>query len=189
MKNKSGASFYLDSDIHKSIKIKTAKEVFGRNITLGELAENYEDNSELVEGGVFGWDGKLNIRPKYQRNFIRSEDWEWKTKLIHSIVNGRPTGDMYFAMDENGSKDKVEQLDGQQRIMTVLSFINNDYKLKFKSENGSKDEWNFNELKRSYPDVAKRILEYTPHIYVCTGDFKSRQKWFETINQPNSIVQ
>lgn len=188
MKNKSSASFYLDSDKHKSIKIKTAKEVFGRDITFGELAKNYEDKSELVEGGVFGWDGKLNIRPKYQRNFIRSKDGEWKTKLIHSIVNGRPTGDMYFAMDENGSKDEVEQLDGQQRIMTVLGFINNDYKLKFKSENGSKDEWNFNELKRSYPDVAKRILDYTPHIYVCTGDFKSRQKWFETINQPNSIL-
>ena len=159
MKKNRNVSFCLDNDIHKSIKIKTAKEVFGRNITLGELAENYEDNSELVEGGVFGWGGKLNIRPKYQRNFIRKDDLNWKTKLIHSIVNGRPTGDMYFAMDENGSKDEVEQLDGQQRIMTVLGFINNEYRLTFESDNKKKVKLFCDEVKRSYPDVAKRILE------------------------------
>lgn len=39
-------------------------------ITVREVAENYVDNAEK---GVIGYNGKLNIRPKYQREFIYNE--------------------------------------------------------------------------------------------------------------------
>ena len=39
-------------------------------ITVREVAEKYVDNSEE---GVVGYGGKLNIRPKYQREFVYDE--------------------------------------------------------------------------------------------------------------------
>lgn len=39
-------------------------------ISVGEVAKNYVDNAEE---GVIGYDGKLNIRPKYQREFVYGE--------------------------------------------------------------------------------------------------------------------
>ena len=40
------------------------------NITIEEIVKNYLDNEEA---GVTGYDGKLNIRPKYQREFIYND--------------------------------------------------------------------------------------------------------------------
>ena len=39
-------------------------------ITVRELVENYSDNNE---GGVTGYNGKLDIRPPYQREFCYSD--------------------------------------------------------------------------------------------------------------------
>ena len=39
-------------------------------ITIEDIAKHYIDNAEA---GVTGYDGKLNIRPKYQREFIYNE--------------------------------------------------------------------------------------------------------------------
>lgn len=36
-------------------------------ISIREVAKNYVDNAE---DGVVGYNGKLNIRPKYQREFV-----------------------------------------------------------------------------------------------------------------------
>ena len=41
-----------------------------KEITVRELTEGYQDNSE---DGVIGFDGKLDIRPPYQREFVYNE--------------------------------------------------------------------------------------------------------------------
>ena len=41
-----------------------------QEITIRDIAENYVDNNEE---GVIGYNGKLNIRPKYQREFVYDE--------------------------------------------------------------------------------------------------------------------
>ena len=38
-----------------------------KRITIKEISKNYINNDEE---GVVGYNGKLNIRPKYQREFI-----------------------------------------------------------------------------------------------------------------------
>ena len=38
-----------------------------KEITVAELTKNYQDN---LENGVVGYDGKLDIRPPYQREFV-----------------------------------------------------------------------------------------------------------------------
>lgn len=39
-------------------------------ISIGEITEDYVDNDEE---GVIGYGGRLNIRPKYQREFVYDE--------------------------------------------------------------------------------------------------------------------
>jgi hypothetical protein len=41
-----------------------------KKIKIGEVVKNYVDN---LEGGVVGYGGRLNIRPKYQREFVYDE--------------------------------------------------------------------------------------------------------------------
>ena len=49
-----------------------------KELTIREVSKNYVDNAEE---GVLGYDGKLNIRPKYQREFV----FEFVAVQIHGI--------------------------------------------------------------------------------------------------------
>lgn len=40
-------------------------------VTIADLTKNYKDDGD---GGVFGFDGKLTIRPAFQREFVYIED-------------------------------------------------------------------------------------------------------------------
>lgn len=60
-------------------------------ITIREVAENFIDNSEE---GVVGYNGKLNIRPKYQREFVYDE--KKRSAVIDSIKKGFPLNVMYW---------------------------------------------------------------------------------------------
>ena len=63
-------------------------------VTIKELAKGYVDNGE---DGVIGFNGKLDIRPPYQREFIYGEK---DTKaVIHTILNGFPLNVMYLTMN------------------------------------------------------------------------------------------
>lgn len=49
-----------------------------KEISVRELTSGYEDNEE---SGVFSYDGKLDIRPPYQREFI------YKDKQRDAVIN------------------------------------------------------------------------------------------------------
>ena len=68
-------------------------------------------------------DGKLNLHPDYQRNFI----WSPKEQkmLIKTIDDGYPLPNFFFEEKEDGTYDMV---DGQQRAMTILKYFNNEFK-------------------------------------------------------------
>ena len=173
--------FYLITDNTEKTKIEDIN-----NITLEELAEGYVDNSETEEGGVWGWKGKLNIRPKFQRSYVVDADEKWKTELIHSVLNGLPTGVIYLGLanDKDGNSTYIN-IDGQQRLMTLLSYINNELSLKMRSDDGSYKEVVFNQLPE---DWKNRIKNYCLAIKKVTGSESSLLKWFQTINQPVCIL-
>lgn len=153
------------------------------DVTLGELAEGYVDNSENVEGGVYGWNGNLEIRPKFQRAFVVDGDIDWQSALIHSVLNKRPIGTMYFGLADNG-KNYIN-IDGQQRLMTLLSFINGDLTLKMVDTNGKIKRVNIDS--EEIPETwRRRIRQYSPSIKVCKGTEEALLEWFITINQPIS---
>lgn len=171
--------FFLDNeDKNGALVIKELK-----NVTLGELAAGYIDNSENTEGGVYGWEGKLEIRPKFQRAFVVDGNVAWQTALIHSVLNNRPIGVMYFGLADNGKK--YMNIDGQQRLMTICSFINGDLTLKMLDKNGKVKSVNFDSEEIS-DEWRSRIKQYTPSIKVCTGSEEALLEWFITINQPIS---
>ena len=56
-----------------------------KEITVRELTKGYEDNEEA---GVVGYDGKLDIRPPYQREFIYKD--KQRDAVINTIIQDFP---------------------------------------------------------------------------------------------------
>lgn len=76
-------------------------------ITIKEVADGYKNNDEE---GVVGYAGKLNIRPKFQREFVYKD--KQRDAVIETIRKNFPLNVMYWVKNENGF---FEVLDGQQR--------------------------------------------------------------------------
>jgi uncharacterized protein with ParB-like and HNH nuclease domain len=89
-----------------------------KEITIRELAEGYVDNEE---NGVFGYDGNLDIRPPYQREFVYNP--EQRDSVIEGAFNGLPLNTMYWSENEDGT---FEVMDGQQRTISICEFIKGD---------------------------------------------------------------
>ena len=76
----------------------------------------YEDPST---GKVTAWGGKLDVRPEFQREFVYGD--KEQSAVINTVMRGFPLNIMYFVDRKNG---EYEVLDGQQRIISILSLIN-----------------------------------------------------------------
>jgi uncharacterized protein with ParB-like and HNH nuclease domain len=74
-------------------------------ISVRELVKDYK-NSDVE--GVQGYGGKLDIRPKYQREFVYKE--EQRNAVIETIRKGFPLNVMYWIKN---SENSFEVLDGQ----------------------------------------------------------------------------
>ena len=80
-------------------------------ITVRELVDGYV-NSE--EEGVVAYGGKLDVRPKYQREFIYSD--RQQQAVIDTVTKGYPLNVMYWAVRSDGT---YEVIDGQQRTLSL----------------------------------------------------------------------
>lgn len=133
-----------------------------RSIAIREIFEGYKDNQEE---GVTAFNGKLNVRPPYQREFVYDD--KKRNAVIETIKKGFPLNVMYWAKNED---DSYEVLDGQQRTISFCQYLNGDF---------SVDNLYFYNL----TDVDQsKILNYEVEIYICEGNDKERLDWFETIN-------
>lgn len=131
-------------------------------ITIREIAENYIDNAE---NGVIGYNGRLNIRPKYQREFVYQE--KQRNSVIETIVKGFPLNVMYWVKNSN---DDFEVLDGQQRTISFCQYVNGDFSINSRA---------FQNLTQT---EQKQILDYKVMVYFCEGNDKEKLDWFKTIN-------
>lgn len=75
-------------------------------ITVQEVAEKYVDNAEE---GVIGYGGKLNIRPKYQREFVYDD--KKRNAVMNTIRENFPLNVMYWVKNDDGT---FEVMDGQE---------------------------------------------------------------------------
>jgi hypothetical protein len=140
------------------------------NITVKDICEGFVYN-ELEGKGLFGLSGKLTIQPEYQRNYIYA-DGKKDVAVIESILKGYPLGLIYFYKEGD---DKLEILDGQQRITSIGRFVTDKFAVK--DENGN--EQIFGNMAK---DKKARILETKLLIYECEGVESEITQWFKTIN-------
>lgn len=135
-------------------------------IFIRDVVDKYKDSAEE---GVYGYGGKLNIRPKYQREFVYKEDK--RNAVIDTVLKGFPLNTMYWMVNDDGT---YEVLDGQQRTISICQFYSGDFSIKI-----GKDSFAFNNL----TDTEKEdFLNYKLQVYFCQGNDKERLNWFQTIN-------
>jgi len=131
-------------------------------IPIRKVITDYKDSAEE---GVTAYDGKLNIRPKYQREFVYKE--KQRNAVIETIKNNFPLNVMYWMIREDGG---YEVLDGQQRTISIGQYVNGDFSL---------NDLYFHNLTKEEQD---KILNYELMIYFCEGTDKERLDWFQVIN-------
>jgi hypothetical protein len=138
--------------------------------TVAQISEGFEYNSFEAKG-LFGLSGRLTIQPEYQRNYIYA-DGKRDVAVIQSLLKGYPLGLIYFNKIHD---DRLEVLDGQQRITSFGRFVKDKFAIK--DENGN--EQNFSSLAA---DKQKLILESEILVYECEGNETEIKEWFKTIN-------
>ncbi len=148
------------------------KTTLKTEITAKDICEGFVYN-ELEGKGLFGLSGKLTIQPEYQRNyFYASDGGKREIAVIESILKGYPIGLIYF---NKVSDDKLEVLDGQQRITSFGRFVTNKFAIK--DENGNEQYFGGFAV-----DKKNKILETKLLIYECEGAESEIKEWFKTIN-------
>jgi hypothetical protein len=133
-----------------------------KEITIREVAKNYVDNAEE---GVIGYNGKLNIRPPYQREFVYDE--KKRNAVVNTIQKNFPLNVMYWVKNEDGT---FEVLDGQQRTISFCQYINSGFMIDHRAF------VNLTETER------QQILNYKLMIYFCEGTDREKLDWFRIIN-------
>ena len=147
-------------------------QITEKKIKVSDLCKNYKDDGD---GGVFGYDGKLTIRPAFQREFIYKD--KQRDAVIETVRKGFPLNVMYWSKSGN---DTYEVLDGQQRTISLGQYINGDYSIKM---NGN-DRHFFN-----LTDTEKKqILDYELTVYVCEGSEEEKLEWFRVINIAGEVL-
>jgi hypothetical protein len=131
-------------------------------IPIREVFGGYKDSAEE---GVVAYDGKLDIRPKYQREFVYKP--EQRNAVINSVRHRFPLNVMYWIENSDGN---YEMLDGQQRTLSICQYVNNEFSL---------HDLHFHNLTK---EEQEQILDYELMIYFCDGTDRERIEWFEVIN-------
>ena len=141
-----------------------------KQYTVKEVCDGFIYN-ESEGKGLFGLSGRLTIQPEYQRNYIYA-DGKRDVAVIASLLKGYPLGLIYF---NKISGDKLEVLDGQQRITSFGRYVTNKFAVK--------DKHGMEQYFRSLAaDKQVRILEAQLLMYECEGTESEIKEWFRTIN-------
>ena len=133
-----------------------------KNVTIRDVVDGYANNDEE---GVVGYGGKLNIRPKYQREFVYND--KQQQAVMNTIMKGLPLNTMYWVLTEDGT---YEVMDGQQRTISFASYVDGAYAIDYRYFHNLTEE------------EKEQILDYELTVYVAEGSDKAKLDWFKTIN-------
>lgn len=133
-----------------------------QKIKIRDVVDGFIDSAEE---GVVAFGGRLDVRPKYQREFVYKD--KQRDAVLDTVQKGFPLNVMYWMVRDDGG---FEVLDGQQRTISLGQYVNGDFSLN--------DRYFHNLLKED----QEKILDYELMIYFCEGTDKERLDWFRTIN-------
>lgn len=131
-------------------------------IPVREVVAGYKDSAEH---GVEGYNGRLNIRPAFQREFIYKD--KQRDEVIRTVIKDFPLNVMYWVKSDDGN---FEILDGQQRTISFCQYVSGDFSI---------DHKGFDNLTQT---EREQILNYPLMIYICEGTDKEKLDWFKIIN-------
>ncbi|HYW41605.1 MAG TPA: DUF262 domain-containing protein [Bryobacteraceae bacterium] len=112
-------------------------------VNLDEPLEEPED-SEITSGAdegpvvcrqndwnvavLYDWHrkGRLDLQPHFQREYVWETKPELRSRLIESLLLDIPIPPIYLGQEAGG---RLEVIDGQQRLTTLLKFVNNEFPL------------------------------------------------------------
>lgn len=151
-------------------------------ISIRELIQGYKDDEESGEVVAYSdtkGRARLNIRPKYQREFVYKE--KERAAVIGTVLWGFPLNTMYWSKNPKGCEYEFEVLDGQQRTISICQFCKGDFSLtqmQFKA-NWAGAVTSFSGMPK---DKQEEFLNYKLDVYICEGDDSEKLEWFKTIN-------
>lgn len=96
-------------------------EIKQQTIKVRDLVAGYENDADK---GVWGYGGRLDIRPPYQREF--RYDLKQKQAVVNTILKGFPLNIMYWSVVGD---DKFEMIDGQQRTLSICEYRYHDFNI------------------------------------------------------------
>jgi hypothetical protein len=137
-------------------------------IPIRELVKDYRNSDEE---GVQGYGGKLDIRPKYQREFVYKD--KQRDAVIDTIRKNFPLNVMYWVKNSDNS---FEVLDGQQRSISICEYVNNNFSIEYKY---------FHTLTN---DEQEQILNYELMVYFCEGTDSEKLEWFGIVNVAGAVL-
>ncbi|MGI6013224.1 MAG: HNH endonuclease family protein [Oscillospiraceae bacterium] len=135
-------------------------------IPIRAVVEGYVNNDEE---GVLGYSGKLNIRPKYQREFVYDE--KRRAAVIETIRKDFPLNVMYWIKNGNGT---FELMDGQQRTVSFCQYVHGDFSIRFQGK--------LQYFQNLTEPEQEQILDYKLLVYFCEGNETEKLEWFRVIN-------
>ena len=137
-----------------------------KEITVRDVADGYVDSAEE---GVVGYGGQLDIRPRYQREFVYDD--KKRNAVIDTILKCFPLNVMYWVVTSQGG---FEVMDGQQRTISFCQYVNGDFSVPLDGHPMA-----FHNLPKTVQD---QILDYRLMVYFCSGTDKEQLDWFRIIN-------
>ncbi|EAI4356634.1 DUF262 domain-containing protein [Campylobacter upsaliensis] len=145
-------------------------------IKIKELIAGYtrdEESSQIVAYADSSGVARLNIRPKYQREFVYKE--AQRNAVIDTILKGFPLNIMYWVKNVDfGAECEYEVLDGQQRTISICEYVKGSFSIQW----NDKSQY-FHTLSK---DLQEKFLDYKLDVYVCQGSESEKLEWFKTIN-------
>ena len=130
---------------------------------------------------VIAMDGKLDIRPEYQREFVYDE--KKRDAVINTVMNGFPLNIMYFV---DRGDETYEVLDGQQRLISICRYATNKFSVKLPAATGGYNSVNYPNL---FDEQAQAFLDYELEVYICDGTEQEKLEWFQIINIAGEVLE
>ena len=123
--------------------------------------------------------GLLDLQPHFQREYVWEQRPELPSRLIESILLKIPIPPIYFGKVAGG---RLEVIDGQQRLTTLVKFIRNQFVLQKLQRLGSLNGKLFKDLSPDHQ--AKIVDEPIRSIMIDAGENSElRYEVFERLNR------
>lgn len=135
--------------------------------------------------------GLINYSPDFQRRYVWSE--KQKVYLIDTLINDFSIPKLYVRqiLDEKTNSNTYQIIDGQQRLTTIMNYVNNEFPLSIKKH--PKPEYFNNDLDGKYfkdlnLDDKRKILNFNISVDLVEGNKDEITEMFLRLNLSNTTL-